>query len=169
MAFIPTALLKKHLRVSGSSEDELIQDYYYPAAVAWVADYTGREIAPRQLVHTATVADGGAVTLPAYPVQTVDTVLQGVTPVTYEATDVDDNGVTTLEVSGHDVSEEITFTFTAGYADADLPLQLKQAILFMVGHFFHNRSEVDSNKMADIPEGAKRLCDPFRSRTFGGA
>lgn len=169
MAFIPTALLKKHLRVSGSSEDELIQSYYYPAAIGWVADYTGREITPRQVVHTATIVDGGAVTLPAYPVQTVDTVLQGVTPVTHEVTDVDDNGVTTLEVSGHDVSEEITLTFTAGYSDADLPLQLKQAILFMVGHFFHNRSEVDSNKMADIPEGAKRLCDPFRSRTFSGA
>ena len=92
MAFIPTALLKKHLRVSGSSEDELIQSYYYPAAIGWVADYTGREITPRQVVHTATIADGGEVTLPAYPVQTVDTVLQGVTPVTHEVTDVDDNG-----------------------------------------------------------------------------
>ena len=169
MAFIPLATLKKHLRVSSNAEDELIEDYYYPAAVGWVADYTGREIATGQAVHTATVEEGGEVTLPAYPVQTVDTVLQGVTPVTHDVTDVDDNGVTTLEVSGHDVNEEITFTFTVGYADVDLPLQLKQAILFMVGHFFHNRSEVDSNKMADIPEGAKRLCDPFRVRTFSGS
>ena len=194
MAFIPTALLKKHLRVSGSSEDVLIQDYYYPAAVAWVADYTGREIVPRQLTYITTLPEMGEALLPAYPVASVDTVEQsqgvmlyqdgspmlledgspmwlgGSTEgIAFKVVGIDDNGLATIRVSGHDVSELLTVTFTVGYADADLPLQLKQAVLFMVGHFFHNRSEVDSNKMADIPEGAKRLCDPFRVRTFGGA
>tara|TARA_R100000951_G_scaffold14328_2_gene11239 strand:+ start:227 stop:808 length:582 start_codon:yes stop_codon:yes gene_type:complete len=193
MPFINTGLLRKHLRVSSTSEDELIQDFYYPAAVQWIADYTGREIEQVQKVYITTLADGGETTLPAYPVQTIDSVKhsQGVmlledgtpmlledgSPMRLEAVEeglvpsfsVDDNGVATVTVSGHDPSELLTIEFTAGYADDELPARLKQAILFLVGHFFHNRSEVDSSKMADVPEGAKRLCDPFRVRTFAGS
>jgi uncharacterized phiE125 gp8 family phage protein len=193
MAFVTLALLKKHLRVSSNAEDELIQDYYYPAALSWIADYTGREIEQRQRVYITTLVEGGKTTLPAYPVQTVDSVQQSAgvmlledgTPMLLEdgspmkledvsdgilpAFLVDENGVATLLVTGHDPDELLTIKFTVGYADDDLPAQLKQAILFLVSHFFHNRSEVDSNRMADVPEGAKRLCDPFRVRTFAGA
>lgn len=193
MAFVTLALLKKHLRVSSNAEDELIGDYYYPAALSWIADYTGREIEQRQRVYITTLADGGGTTLPAYPVQTVDSaeqsqgvmlledgtpmLLEDGSPMRLEGTQegivpsfiTDDNGVATVTVSGHDPNELLTIKFTVGYADDDLPAQLKQAILFLVAHFFHNRSEVDSNRMADVPEGAKRLCDPFRVRTFAGA
>lgn len=193
MAFVTLALLKKHLRASSNAEDELIEYYYYPAALDWIADYTGREIEQVQRTYITTLADGGETTLPAYPVQTVDSVeqSQGVmlledgtpmlledgNPMNLEGTQegivssflADDNGVATVTVSGHDPSELLTIKFTVGYADDEIPARLKQAVLFLVGHFFHNRSEVDSNKMADVPEGAKRLCDPFRVRTFAGS
>ncbi len=169
MAFIPLATLKKHLRVSSNAEDELIEDFYYPAAVNWVADYTGREIVQTTRAFETLVADGGEVTLPAYPVQTVDTVEQDAVGVTFEVSSVDENGVAVVKVSDHDASANVTITSTVGYADLDIPVQMKQAILFLVGHYFHNRSEVDSDRMADVPEGAKRLCDPFKSRTFAGA
>ena len=158
MAFISLATLKKHLRVSGTSEDILIEDFYYPAAIAWIEDYTGRELEQVQKTYTTTLEEEGEVVLPAYPVQAVDTYSYS----------TDNNGVATVQVSGHDTSEPLTINFTVGYADDGLPAQLKQAILFLVGHFFHNRSEVDTNRMADVPEGAKRLCDPFRMRTFAG-
>jgi uncharacterized phiE125 gp8 family phage protein len=169
MAFVTLALLKKHLRVSSNAEDELIEDYYYPAALSWIADYTGREIEQTSRTFEAVVADGGEVTLPAYPVQTVDTVEQDTVGVAFEVVSIDDSGVATVKVSDHDASAKVVITSTVGYADLDLPAQMKQAILFLVGHYFHNRSEVDSNRMADVPEGAKRLCDPFRVRTFAGA
>lgn len=192
MAFVSLDILKKHLRVSGTSEDALIEDFYYPAAVAWIEDYTGRELEQVQRTYITTLEEGGEAVLPAYPVQTVDVALQsqGVmlledgTPMLLEdgnpmglegvadgivpSYSTDSNGVATVQVSGHDTSELLTIKFTVGYADDGLPAQLKQAILFLVGHFFHNRSEVDANKMADVPEGAKRLCDPFRMRTFAG-
>jgi uncharacterized phiE125 gp8 family phage protein len=169
MAFVTLALLKKHLRVSSNAEDELIENYYYPAALSWIADYTGREIEQVQRVYVTTLADGGETTLPAYPVQTINTVEQDAVGVTFTEVSKDINGVAVVSVEGHEPSKDVTITFTAGYADVELPAQLKQAILFLVAHFFHNRSEVDSNKMADVPEGAKRLCDPFRVRTFAAA
>jgi uncharacterized phiE125 gp8 family phage protein len=193
MAFVTLALLKKHLRVSSNAEDELIEDYYYPAALSWIADYTGTEIEQSQKTFITTLAEGGKTTLPAYPVQTIDSVQQskGVmlledgtpmlledgSPMRLEEVEddiassflVDASGVAVVQVSGHEPSKDVTITFTVGYADVDLPAQLKQAILFLVAHFFHNRAEVDSNKMADVPEGAKRLCDPFRVRTFAAA
>jgi uncharacterized phiE125 gp8 family phage protein len=169
MAFVSLNILKKHLRVSGTSEDDLIQSYYYPAAVSWVADYTGRDLEQVQRVYTATVGDGVKAVLPAYPVQTVDTVEQSSVGVSFTSEIVAGTGEAIVTPTGHDASEPITITFTVGYADANLPTPMKQALLFLVGHFFHNRSEVDTNKMSDVPEGAKRLCDPFRLRTFAGA
>ena len=193
MAHVALATLKQHLRVSSNAEDALIEDFYYPAALAWVADYTGREVAQRQRIYITTLGEMGEATLPAYPVQSIDSVQQspGVllledgspmlledgSPVLLEdsaegiafrTVSIDDNGVAIVRVSGHNTSELLTVTFTVGYVDGELPAQLKQAVLFLVGHYFHNRSEVDSVKMGDVPEGAKRLCDPFRVRTFAG-
>ena len=193
MAHVALATLKQHLRVSSNAEDALIEDFYYPAALAWVADYTGREITQRQRVYITTLGEMGEATLPAYPVQSIDSVQQSAgvllledgfpmlledgSPmllensaegIAFKTVSIDDNGVAIVRVSGHDTGELLTITFTAGYVDGELPAQLKQAVLFLVGHYFHNRSEVDSDKMGDVPEGAKRLCDPFRVRTFAG-
>ena len=193
MAHVALATLKQHLRVSSNAEDALIEDFYYPAALEWVADYTGREIVQRQRVYITTLEEMGEATLPAYPVQTIDSVQQAAgvlllengepmlledgSPmlledsaegIAFKTVSTDDNGVAILRVSGHDTSELLTIRFTVGYVDGELPPQLKQAVLFLVAHFFHNRSEVDHNKLADVPEGAKRLCDPFRVRTFAG-
>lgn len=45
--------------------------------------------------------------------------------------------------------------------DGDLPLQLKQAVLLLVGHWYNQREGVSSNLSA-IPYGIDALVKPFR-------
>jgi uncharacterized phiE125 gp8 family phage protein len=192
MPHLTLAELKSHLRVSSNAEDTLIQ-LYYDAALDWVADYTGREIREATRTYVTLIAEAGAVCLPAYPVREIIKISQAGGVMLLEdgsamlledgsamlledtseglsfRSTLDVNGVATVVVSGQDPNELTAFEFSVGYADGTLPAALKQAVLFLVGHFFHNRSEVDASKnLADVPEGAKRLCDPYRVRVFAG-
>lgn len=63
---------------------------------------------------------------------------------------------------GHEVEVE------AGYADAaDIPEQLIQAMLLLVGHWFENHEAVIvGTSAAELPLGVKDLCRGFREPGF---
>jgi uncharacterized phiE125 gp8 family phage protein len=41
--------------------------------------------------------------------------------------------------------------------DADVPMEVKQAMLLVVGHLYENREQVTDAKLVEIPRGAKSL------------
>lgn len=56
----------------------------------------------------------------------------------------------------------VTITYTAGYGAAvNVPAQIKQAILLIIGHLYENRESVSVQQMYEMPMGAKMLLSPY--------
>lgn len=65
----------------------------------------------------------------------------------------------------------ITVEFKAGYGTAaQVPVQLKQAMLLLVGHWYENREAAGDAKYANglqhVPFGVSSLCAPFKVWSF---
>lgn len=66
------------------------------------------------------------------------------------------------------VREAVTVTFVSGYGDDadDVPPQLRQAIRFLIGHWYENRSAVERStfvtSFAEVPLTVQELLRPFR-------
>lgn len=66
----------------------------------------------------------------------------------------------------------VAVTFTAGFAPADVPPDLKEAMLAMVAHWFENREAVVAGteyraEAAIVPERYDDLMQPYRVRRSG--
>lgn len=56
----------------------------------------------------------------------------------------------------------VTITYTAGYGSAqNIPAQIKQAILLIIGHLYENREAVSVEQMYELPMGAKTLLGSY--------
>jgi len=62
----------------------------------------------------------------------------------------------------YDRAAAVSVTFVAGAAVADVPEEIKQAILLMVGHWYENREAVTEAKMSDLPLAVDALLRPYR-------
>ena len=62
-----------------------------------------------------------------------------------------------------DRQDAVTVEFVAGYGtDDDVPIQLKQGLLLMIGHWYEHRESVSEVALSDIPQGAAFLLEPFQ-------
>ena len=68
-----------------------------------------------------------------------------------------------------DVDGAVRVTLVAGYAsNAEVPEDIKQAALLMIGHWFSNREAVVTGTIAaEVPLGARALLQPYRRGMLG--
>jgi uncharacterized phiE125 gp8 family phage protein len=58
----------------------------------------------------------------------------------------------------------INVTYTAGYSAAEVPEDLKQAILMLVAHWYTNREAVNvGNIVNELPFGVMAICNAYRA------
>jgi len=155
------ALAKKHCRVTGSDEDDLIT-LYLAAAVAWVETYTSKLLEPATVEQVAT-SFGGYIALNRGPVTEL-------TEIAYTDTDDAPGTITdAMLVNGRvyapadgwpSIAEntEIVLTYEAGYDPAPAPLE--SAALLLVGEYFSNR-EAGAASSA-VASAVESLCRPYR-------
>jgi uncharacterized phiE125 gp8 family phage protein len=170
---------KSHLKVTDTSEDNLIQ-MYIDAAQQHIEDYTGVVLEPRTIVEQFDGWRGArALRLRSWPINSVtvvtywdsDGIDQTLDPLLYalasgtrpaRLTAIDGAYWPPTRRSGAAVS----VTVDAGYASTfDVPASLKQAILFLVGHFYANRESVAVDIRgipAELPFTVQALCRRYR-------
>lgn len=159
---------KRHLRVTST-----LDDGYIGGLITAARKYAERRTRRAFITQTWAIKlerfpdSSSSLYLPVPP-------LQSITSITY----VDQDGATQTWSSGsykaltshlpgrvvleygevwptslRDDPEAVVITFVAGYGDAatDVPQEIKQAILLMVGHWYANREPVAATTMSKIP------------------
>ena len=99
MPHIDLATIKLHLRVSSTSEDTLIEDFYFPAALEWIEGYTGIAATEKEVTQNV-VAKGLTnlfVSLESIPVTEILSISQGGNSIAYES-EIDANGRGCIEL-----------------------------------------------------------------------
>lgn len=173
---VTLAEAKAHLRVLHTTEDTLIEAYL-KAAITHVESKCGVALITRTLrmLRDAFPERGRAIKLPNVPVTAVTLV---------EYADAD--GVTqtlagsAYELAGGTVSAELSpvadawpvtqkgrrqvaITYTAGYGAtaADVPPDIKSAILLLTEHWYQHRSAVSESGLIETPAGVAALLGPY--------
>lgn len=161
---------KLHLKVSVSTDDDLIDDLI-SSAVAWVQEYTNRQLMPATWYYYADTLKN--MDIQWCPVTAISSIkyydtdnAQQTLSTDYYDTDINSDPARILESYGYnwpttyDRPNAVTVEFTAGYADADsVPAPIKQAILLMVGHDYENRGD-EGHRV--YPKAITRLLDMYR-------
>lgn len=162
---------KAHLRVSGSSEDTVI-DAYRLAAIKHVENYTGLALAA-QTVAFETSSWSDLAHLPIAPVtsltisyrdaagsaQTLDSAVYAVSGI----------GTLTPSVSlapnrnfpdTASRADAITASIVCGYSSAPAPIQA--AILLLIGDWYANREDSQDRSLMAMPNGVAALLSNYR-------
>lgn len=64
--------------------------------------------------------------------------------------------------SAYGRADAVSVTYVAGTDAADMPAALKAAVLMLVAHWFHHRSAVSTDNLAEMPLGVAALIEPWR-------
>lgn len=170
-AVISVADLKEHLRVDHSDEDTLIEAYR-DAAIKWVEDYCNTRLGDVTAVGYLDYF---------YPVRVPVGPVTAISQITYTATG---NVETTLPTANYyfdlktqparirfdnvpDVEDEalnrVQVSMTVGYAEADVPKPLIQAVKLMTAHLYETRIPVVTGTItSEVPLALKALLNPYR-------
>jgi uncharacterized phiE125 gp8 family phage protein len=167
---------KAHVRVTHNDDDVYIA-HLISTARAYAEQYLKWAIPEQTWVWTMDE-------WPVFPVRVPKCPLSAVVSFTYKTADgaqvvvdpasyiVDTNslpgriyyeppGVTLPEING------ITIEFVAGFASAsDVPMAIKHAMLLIIGHWYENREQVTTERLATVPFGVEALLDPLRMWTL---
>jgi len=160
---------KQHIGLlDDTSRDDLIAGYI-KAAREWVENYTGHILVQREVTdeHEGFGAFFDLMKRPFDP-ETVT--------ITYTDADGVAQTVSDVTVSGRRVRPAfnawwpstrpytaVNVTYTAGYAEGEVPQSLIQAMLLLVGHFWVNREAVSERQSNEVPFAVTALCDPYRA------
>jgi uncharacterized phiE125 gp8 family phage protein len=165
---IDLALAKAQCRVTHNSEDTLLEQYI-ASAQAWVERYTGLLLVEDTVVDTFT-AFGDYLELSRGP-------FVSLTSIAYVDSAGDNQTVTGARVrdgkiyppeGGWPVAGEytpITATYVAGFDQYEVPEELVQAQLLLIGHFYQNREGVAEGSFSEVPLAVEALAGPFRMPT----
>lgn len=167
-------IVKDHLRVDHSDEDLLIAAYLR-GAIAWVENYTGKLLS-RRYVTKYPPCFGSRIELLAGPdpddisISYLDPDGTRRTLVNADWRLIDDHVPYVLPaVNGQwpttGMPSAITLRFVAGYGDDEVPDDLVQAVLLLVGYFYgHREASIESviDGTQGVPAGVKALVYPYR-------
>jgi len=167
--------MKAHLRVTSSSEDDVIQAYI-DAAVASL-DAQG-ELGQAIIAQTWDESFSQAtrdVALSIIPATALVSVTYYDTDNAQQTADLADFALYSGEFWAfvrssnwpqvYDRPDAITIQYTAGMAT--VPAGLVHAIKLIVTHWYENRADVSEAKLADIPRGAAHLINMLRGGWYG--
>lgn len=171
---LPLADAKAHLRVTGDSEDDLIEALTL-ASIEFVEKFCGL-----RLVETA----GLVWRAESLPFRACDRVALGVYPVSSiesiawadSAGDAVTGVVADFRIGAHgtllpavgetwpsDVGGAVEISFTAGFPDGEVPSGLISAVKLFLGHLYMNREAVvNTGASGEVPLGVRTLCGPYR-------
>lgn len=171
---ITTAELKQHLRVTHSDEDALIEAYR-DAAVEFVESYCNTRLFTGQ-VQFNLKAFTHTVELPIGPVTNVASVAykQSKTGASqylnsadyYVEADRNPPVIVFTTLPGVDTDDPSPVTITCAVGYASTPEPLKQAVRFLVGHYYENRQAADVANVREVPMGVYSLINPYRNVSF---
>lgn len=188
---VTVAQAKNEIRVDISDDDDLIERKIR-AAMALIEGPNGAGLALAEHEYKLYFDWFPAwIVIPITPVLSVDSieyvdadgVTQTLAAAEYEV-DVKSEPARIRPASGKswpstdDVWNAVTVTFTAGYAKddsqsppdytANVPVDLKQALFLILGHWYENREEsVIGTTTAKLPLGAKSIIERYRVGRFG--
>ena len=165
---LPLPLVKQHLRVDDTIEDDLI-GMLRDAAIDLVQQYTMK----RLVAGPAVWRSGGfsdRMALGTGPVQSIESVVYRDRDGTDQVADVE---LYNFATNGDALSlrrgqrwpdgEEVIVSFVAGYASGACPPALKQAVLMLTAHFYSNREAVIVGMAeGEMSFGVRQLCDRYR-------
>lgn len=183
---------KDHLRVVIDEENNYIQNFLIPAARNRAENYLRRVLCEQTLrvsFDSAATCYCGQVTLPVGPVRSIELIA-------YHDDQNDEQVLATDQYSYDLLNEPVriypafqqfwpstsglpgsfTIDFIAGYPPgnsgsptdfaANIPAQIKQAMLLDIGHLYENRESVNiGNITSEIPLGWDSLLWPYRLMT----
>lgn len=171
---ISTADLKKHLRVTHSDEDSLIEAYR-AAACEFVNAYCNTRIVSGTISFNASGFDA-VIELPVAPVIRVTSVKystsKGGTKVTLDPSQyyVENNRkpavVKFITAPGVDSQDPSPVQILADVGHSTTPEALKQAVRFLVAHYYENRQAAEAATIKEIPLGIYSLMNPYRNISF---
>lgn len=158
---IDLAMAKQQIEYTDDDQDVLIQQYI-DAAQGWVENYTGllltRRSVTRRFSDCVSFYD-----LHVRPDPTIDSVTYLDSDFTEQTVDDGDyvlvDGRLYSKSAWPSAQYGLKVTVTAGFS-GDIPAELMQAQLLLIGHWHFNREAIASGQMEEIPLGAKSLCDP---------
>lgn len=162
---------KLQCRIVNDDSENALLTKYIAAAREWVENYTGRALVQRSFTEYRDCF-GDYIEISVRPLVSVESV-------DYVDTDGAEQAyadfVGVLDRSPARIYPEhggswpsiagyggVTVTYTAGYAEGEVPLALQQAMLVMVGHFYKHREAVAAGTVNQVPLAATALCDPLR-------
>lgn len=150
---VTVAEAKTFCRVENTTEDQdILFALWVRAARKKIEDYTGLSLIPRNIVAILSNPQGN-IELPFGPVTS--------TPVFVDTENIA-QAITTRGLDFPYIPEPFTYskvTYTAGYADGEVPDELKQAILMQVCYFWANRGDQPSDAYAP---GVIALCQKYK-------
>ena len=171
---ISTADLKAHLRVTHSDEDSLIEAYR-TAACEFVDAYCNTRIVSGTVAFNAS-GFASVIELPVAPVIRVTSVTyttsKGGATQTMPTSEyyVEKNRkpavIKFITAPGVDSQAVAPVQITADVGHATAPEALKQAIRFLVAHYYENRQAAEAASVKEIPLGIFSLMNPYRNISF---
>lgn len=169
--------VKNHLRIvlEDSSEDDLI-DTWIKAAREKAETYLRMALSTRNIDIYLDTFDT-EIELNIYPIQSVtyvkyydgDNALQTMSASNYLTDLVSDLAmVEFINIpTTYDKYNAVNIRVVAGYTSAaNVPQQIKQAMLIFISHFDQNRELLAEKQLYEIPNSAKWLLDDFRKFVF---
>jgi uncharacterized phiE125 gp8 family phage protein len=181
---IDLAAAKEHLRVDTDAEDSSIA-IYLASAKAAVESATGKLLSQRIVAQSLAG-------FPCDPQRAAIRLWYGpvsgdVVAITYDDSDGIEQALADFRLvegstakllpaygalwpSAQYADGSVRITYTAGYADEDVPGDLDQAVLMLVGHYYLNREAVNSGTSAgavELPLGVEALVAPYRPVGIG--
>jgi uncharacterized phiE125 gp8 family phage protein len=156
---------KQYLRIDGTQDDPMLS-LLIASAVEWVQDQTGTQVVPATLQLTLDAFPSSReIKLPRPPLTTVSSVSYFDPQGQYQTLSSDTYTVDAASKPGRIVllpghpwpvtdgrAAAVTVEFNAGPSDGQpLSPSLKQAIRFMVGHWFENREAATDRRIEEVP------------------
>lgn len=175
---LPVVEFRDHLQLGRGFADDGLQDAvlasFLRAAIASIEESTGRALIARNFKLTlAEWRDGESQVLPRAPVEAIvslttidgDDTAQILDPSSYslwpdaQSPALCAKGWALPTIPAHGRAEIV---FSAGFgAWADVPSDLRQAVLMLAAHFYENRSLVGERRHL-LPQGVSTLLRPYK-------
>lgn len=172
-----------HMGAQAKTEDYALIDALIASATQHVEDFTGRAFVTRTLDWKMDCwPDRGLFRVPLPPLQSVTSIKyidsagdeQTWAAENYQVDANEDGGrialaygATLPSLRGGDLNA-VTVRFVAGYGHAGVvPQPIRQAILLLVGHWYHERRPVGVAQLSEMPFQVSALLMPFKVWSFG--
>lgn len=159
MSIVTLSEAKAQLGISGDDVDDELQEYV-DGITGVVEQYLGRVVEQRSIVDDLVVCNGIVFPLRYVPVITLDAItsVDGLTVWNPNDMHVDKDAGIVSVTTGPPVNGHVEVTYTAGYADGQVPTRYKRGALVILQHTWETQRGVGSVRSGVI--GQEETYDP---------